>query len=177
LSKSPTATCYQPDRGADECCINWYSLAVSADSSDYIINMWAILNDAGAVALYQGFFQISAYVPYDMQPEAFRVDCGKLGSGGDPTRGMAHTYYIEAFDSTGKLASNFGAVLCPASVLLFRDGFESGSLSLWSSHTPLIPETFGRTRVFAEPGLLETRACDCLTPDAVAAKLSSWQIT
>jgi hypothetical protein len=49
---------------------------------------------------------------------------------------MAHTYYIEAFDTTGALAPNFGAVLCPASVLLFADGFENGSLAPWSNHSP-----------------------------------------
>ena len=131
---SQTVACVIPDPEVDSCEMRWQTLYVDA-GSDYVTFMTFKI-DGKTRAIYTGFFQNNMYVPSDMQPEAFRVDCGKLGSGGDPTRGMAHTYYIEAFDSTGKLASNFGAVLCPASVLLFKDGFESGSLSLWSGHNP-----------------------------------------
>ena len=131
---SQTVACVIPDPEVDSCEMRWQTLYVDA-GSDYVTFMTFKI-DGKTRAIYTGFFQHDMYVPSDMQPEAFRVDCGKLGSGGDPTRGMAHTYYIEAFDSTGKLASNFGAVLCPASVLLFKDGFESGSLSLWSGHNP-----------------------------------------
>jgi hypothetical protein len=131
---SRTVGCVIPDPEVDSCEMRWQSLYVSA-GSDYVTFMTFKI-DGKARAIYTGFFQTFMYVPSDMQPEAFKVDCGKLGSGGDPTRGMAHTYYIEAFDTTGKLASNFGAVLCPVSVLLFRDGFESGSFSLWSGHAP-----------------------------------------
>ncbi len=131
---SRTVACVIPDPEVDSCEMRWESLYVSA-GTDYVTFMTFKI-DGKARAIYTGFFQNFMYVPSDMQPETFKVDCGKLGSGGDPTLGMAHTYYIEAFDTTGKLASNFGAVLCPASILLFKDGFESGSLSLWSNHVP-----------------------------------------
>ncbi len=131
---SRTVACVIPDPEVDSCEMRWESLYVSA-GTDYVTFMtFKIAGETRAIST--GFFQTSMYVPSDMQHQAFKVDCGKLGSGGDPTLGMAHTYFIEAFDSTGKLASNFGAVRCPASVLLFRDGFESGSLSLWSCHSP-----------------------------------------
>jgi hypothetical protein len=131
---SETVACVLPDPEIDSCEMRWQYLYVSA-GTDYVTFMTFKI-DGWTRAISTGFFQNSMIVPSDMQPGAFKVDCGKLGSGGDPSHGMAHTYYVEAFDTTGALASNFGAVLCPASVLLFRDGFESGSFSLWSGHAP-----------------------------------------
>ena len=131
---SKTVQCDIPDPATDICEMRWESLSVSA-GSDYVTFM-TVKIDGHLRAISTGFFQNSMYIPFDMYPSAFRVDCGELGSGGDPTLGMAHTYYIEAFDSTGALASNFGAVLCPATVLIFADNFETGSISLWSGHTP-----------------------------------------
>jgi len=135
IISSQTAVCDIPDPEVDVCEMGWESLSVSAGASDYIRFM-TVKIDGRLRAIYSGFFQSSMYVPFDLHPEGFRVDCGELGSGGDPNLGMAHTYYIEAFDTTGALASNFGAVLCPASVLLFADGFENGSLSPCSGHSP-----------------------------------------
>ena len=131
---SRTVQCDIPDPEADVCELRWESLSVSA-GSDYVTHL-TVKIDGRVRAISTGFFQTSMYIPFGMYSAPFRVECGKLGSGGDPDLGMAHTYYIEAFDTTGALASNFGAVLCPASVLLFTDGFEGGDVLRWSAHTP-----------------------------------------
>jgi hypothetical protein len=132
---SRTVQCEMPDPESDLCEMRWEYLSVSAGSTGYVTFM-AVKIDGHVRAISTGFFQTSMYIPFDMYFTPFAVQCGKLGSGGAPDLGMAHTYYIEAFDTTGALASNFGAVLCPASVLLFTDGFEGGDVSRWSAHTP-----------------------------------------
>lgn len=114
---SPTATCYQPDPAVDECFINWYHLSVDANPN-YMINMWAILNATGPVAIYQGFFQTSMYAPYNMHGRGFRVACGPLVVSEDPTvtpdHGNVYGYTIRARDSAGLTSANYGAVYCPA---------------------------------------------------------------
>ncbi len=110
---SPTAGCYQPDPAADVCWINWYYLSVSADPS-YMICMAVTINDIGRVAHYQGFFQTSMYVPYNMVDRGFRVACGALGAGGDPALGKAYSYTIRARDSANLGSANYGTVFCPA---------------------------------------------------------------
>jgi hypothetical protein len=122
------------DPRAHVCEMRWYELAVSTGSSAYITSM-SVTIDGKQRAMYTGFFQTSMNVPFGMHPASFEVDCGQIGSGGDPERGMAHTYQIRAFDSTGLLASNSGTTLCPSN-LLFADGFEGGSPAAWSSHVP-----------------------------------------
>ena len=86
---SPSATCYLPDPGKDECFIKWYYMSVDASPS-YMITMTAILNNFGPVAHVQGFFQNSMYVPYNMLDRGFKVSCGALGAGGNQILG---TFY------------------------------------------------------------------------------------
>lgn len=110
---SPTAACYQPDPNVDECRINWYYMNVSADPN-YMISMTVMLNDFGFVARYNGFFQTSMYVPYNMNGDGFKVPCGGLGSGGNPYWGRAYGYTIRARDSASLQSANYGTVYCPA---------------------------------------------------------------
>lgn len=109
---SPSATCYQPDPGRDECYINWYYLSVGA-SPNYMITMTAFLNEFGPVAHTQGFFQTSMYVPYNMLGKGFKVTCGSAGAGGNPQLGKAYAYTIRARDSAGLSSANYGTVYCP----------------------------------------------------------------
>ncbi len=110
---SPTAACIQPDPTVDECRINWYYLSVSA-SPNYMITMTVKLNDFGFVANYNGFFQTSMYVPYNMNGNGFKVPCGALGAGGNPYLGRAYGYTIRARDSANLRSANYGTVYCPA---------------------------------------------------------------
>jgi len=110
---SPTATCYQPDPAQDVCYVNWYYMAVDA-SPNYMIWMQAELNAIGKVGRYQGFFQTSMYVPYNMHGQGFKVACGALGAGGDPELGNAYAYTLRARDSADLGAANYGTVYCPA---------------------------------------------------------------
>lgn len=110
---SPTAGCYQPDPAADVCWINWYYLSVSA-GPDYMVCLQVTINNIGRVAQYQGFFQTSMYVPYNMSDRGYRVACGPLGAGGDPALGNAYAYTIRARDSANLGSANYGTVYCPA---------------------------------------------------------------
>lgn len=110
---SPTAACYQPDTTQDVCYINWYYLSVSA-TPNYIISMNAAINVFGKVANYQGFFQTSMTVPYNMHDRGFKVSCGALGAGGDAELGNSYGYTIRAKDSSALGAANYGTVFCPA---------------------------------------------------------------
>lgn len=112
---SPTAACYQPDRTANVCYINWYYLAVDANPN-YMISMNAAINVFGKVANYQGFFQTSMYVPHTMHDRGFKVECGAIGAGGDPDLGNSYGYTIRAKDSAALSAANYGTVFCPAFV-------------------------------------------------------------
>lgn len=109
---SPSATCYQPDATRDECLINWYYVSVGA-SPNYMITMTLSLNDRGPIAHTQGFFQTSMYVPYNMLGKGFKVACGNVGAGGNPTLGNAYAYTIRARDSAGLSSANYGTVYCP----------------------------------------------------------------
>jgi hypothetical protein len=110
---SPTSACVQPDTTKDECFLNWYYMSVSADPS-YMITMTVKLNDFGYVARYNGFFQTSMYVPFNMNPQGYQVSCGALGSGGDPYWGKAYGWTIRARDSGGLASANYGTAYCPA---------------------------------------------------------------
>lgn len=110
---SPSATCYQPDPGRDQCYLTWYYLSVSA-SPNYMITMTLTLNNSGPVAHTQGFFQTSMYIPYNMLGEGFKVACGPLGAGGNPTLGNAYAYTVRARDSAGLASANYGTTYCPA---------------------------------------------------------------
>lgn len=110
---SPTAACYQPDRGQNACYLNWYYLSVSA-SPNYIITMTVTLNTYGVVANLQGFFQTSMYAPYNLFDHGFKVPCGSLGAGGNPLLGQAYAWTIRARDSAGLISANYGTTYCPA---------------------------------------------------------------
>ena len=110
---SPSATCYQPDPGRDECHLSWYYLSVDA-APNYMITMTLSLNAIGPVAHTQGFFQTSMYIPYNMLGEGFNVACGAPGAGGDPQLGNAYGYTIRARDSAGLSSANYGTAYCPA---------------------------------------------------------------
>ena len=110
---SPTAGCYQPDPAADVCWINWYYLSVNGDPN-YMVCLQVTINNIGRVAQYQGFFQTSMYVPYNMSDRGYRVACGPLGAGGDPALGNAYAYTIRARDSANLGSANYSTVYCPA---------------------------------------------------------------
>ena len=110
---SPSATCYQPDPGRDECKLTWYYLSVGA-SPNYMITMTLSLNDSGPVAHTQGFFQTSMYIPYNMLGDGVQVACGALGAGGNPQLGNAYGYTVRARDSANLGSANYGTVYCPA---------------------------------------------------------------
>lgn len=110
---SPSATCYQPDPGRDECYLTWYYMSVSA-SPKYMLTMTLTLNAVGPVAHTQGFFQTSMYIPYNMLGKGFKVACGALGAGGNPQLGNAYGYTIRARDSDGLSSANYGTAYCPA---------------------------------------------------------------
>jgi len=105
--------CYQPDPALNNCYVSWYYLSVSA-SPNYMLTMTAVLNDYGAVAHVQGFFQTSMYVPYNMLGQGIRVPCGALGSSGNPLLGRAYAYAIRARDSANLSSANYGTVYCTA---------------------------------------------------------------
>ena len=111
---SPTAGCVQPDPTKNACFINWYYMSVNAGTSNYMISMTVTLNDFGAVANYSGFFQNSMYVPYNMNPQGYQVECGALGAGGAPTLGKSYGYTIRARDTAALGSANYGTVFCPA---------------------------------------------------------------
>lgn len=110
---SPTSACYQPDPEVDACYINWYYISVDANPN-YMIAMTATLNSIGPVARYQGFFQTSMYVPYNMQDRGIKVACGALGAGGNESLGNAYSWTINAIDSAQLKSANYGTVYCPA---------------------------------------------------------------
>jgi len=110
IIESPSASCVLPRENTGICFMTWSYLYATADPS-YIITMTVQIDDQ-ARARYSGFFQTSMYVPSEML--AFRVDCGALGSGGDPNLGMNHSYTIRARDSDGLGTANYGSAICPA---------------------------------------------------------------
>ena len=110
---SPTVGCYQPDPGQNSCNINWYYMNVDA-SPNSMISMTVTINSIGLVANYQGFFQTSMYVPFNMTGTGFKVACGSLGAGGNPLLGNAYAWTIRAKDNTGLSSANYGTVYCPA---------------------------------------------------------------
>lgn len=110
--ESPTAACVQPNPAKDECFINWYYMSVSADPS-YVISMTVKLNELGYVGRYNGFFQTSMYIPFNMNQEGFKVACGAPGAGGDPDWGASYAYTIQARASDGLKSGNYGKVICP----------------------------------------------------------------
>jgi hypothetical protein len=110
--ESPTPYCFQPDPTQDECFINWRSISVEAAPTSMRV-MTVTLHAVGPVARYQGYFQDSLYVSYDMHGKGFRVPCGSPGAGGEPQLGIGYNWTIEAEDYGDSSTSNFGTVYCP----------------------------------------------------------------
>lgn len=69
----------------------------------------------------------------------FKVRCGPAGAGGDPELGNAYSYVVNAKETGGLSATNYGTVYCPAKLPwrgTFEDGFENGDTSAWSAVIP-----------------------------------------
>lgn len=148
---SPTPTCHRVEPGTGDCLVSWTYVYVDA-SPDYLTRM-TIAIDGHLRARIAGFFQSSMYVPMALYAPGFTVRCGLLGSGGDPELGGAHPWVIQAFDTSGPRASNYGAVFCPA------DEPVSGRVPDGSSGVPL-------TIAKAESGQLTlTWGASCLDRD------------
>jgi hypothetical protein len=111
---SPTATCYQPNVGSDECFIKWYYMYVDANPN-YMIAMTVTLNTVGPIARVGGFFQTYMDLSYNFFGDGFKVACGDLGAGGNPNLGNAYAYTITARDSANLKSANYGTLYCPAS--------------------------------------------------------------
>lgn len=107
-----TAYCYQPDAKKNDCYINWYYTSVDT-APDYTRNITTTI-DGDIVARYRGFFQTSMYVSYAMAGPGYRVDCGALGSGGNPDMGESYSWSIQVNDATGAWMGNYGTAYCPA---------------------------------------------------------------
>jgi hypothetical protein len=110
---SPSATCYQPNPGLDECYLNWYYMSVNA-SPNYMIAMTVTINTIGPVARIGGFFQTSMYAPYNLFDRGFKVACGAPGAGGYANLGNAYAWTINARDSSNLKSANYGTAYCPA---------------------------------------------------------------
>ncbi len=110
---SQTPQCRMVDRERDLCSITFNYLSVTADSGQYVISM-SVRIDNRIRGYYSGFFQNSMYVPGDMHPDGFLVRCGPPGSGGNAYLGKSYSFVIQARESDGQTATNFGSVACPA---------------------------------------------------------------
>lgn len=95
-----------------------------AGSGQFIIYVRLLLG--GKVVFHtSGFFQTSAYLPYDMIGDVL-VPCGKANGVPDPVPaptpsgpgpfpyGSAYSYTIQAGESGGLKSANYGTVYCPA---------------------------------------------------------------
>jgi hypothetical protein len=109
---SPTPYCYQPNPAQDVCRINWASMNVTA-SPDSMEVMTVTIKAVGVVARYQGYFQESISVSYQMNGNGFQVACGSPGAGGEAQLGNAYEWTIEGEDSQDNTTSNFGTLYCP----------------------------------------------------------------
>lgn len=113
---SPTATCYRPVPGTGECYIQWNYLHVTASSSQYMISMTVSI-DGRLRAYHAGFFQTSMVIPGEMYEPGFKVTCGFPGASGVAGMGNTYSYVIQARETGGLSAANYGTVTCPADVV------------------------------------------------------------
>jgi hypothetical protein len=107
---NPTAICVVKKIHSGVCSINWEYLYADA-TPNYIISMTLEI-DGKTRARFDGFFQTSMYVPFEML--GFPVACGTLGSGGFPNLGLSHNFLINAGDSNSSNTTSSGSVICPA---------------------------------------------------------------
>jgi len=113
---SPSPMCYRPVVGTGVCYIQWHYLYVAASSGSYVISMTVTI-DNHLRAYHSGFFQSAMFVPGDLSAPGYRVTCGAPGSGGIAELGKTYTYAIQARETTGLTAANYGSVTCPADVV------------------------------------------------------------
>jgi hypothetical protein len=125
---SPSATCYLPRPGTNNCYITWNYLNVSASTSQYIISMTVNISNHMS-AYFSGFFQTSMYIPGDMLGKGFRVACGTPGSGGVRDFGRQYNYTIRARETGGLSAANYGSVTCPGDYVSLAQATLSGPTS------------------------------------------------
>lgn len=114
---SPGAQCRKIKK--NDCAISWAYLSVGAAPS---FMQWIRVIVEGQVVFHAtAFFQQSMYVSYQQIGDSIPVKCGKAGSSPDPhpspnpalPYGNKYNYVIEARDSAGLIARNFGSVQCP----------------------------------------------------------------
>ncbi len=110
-----TPTCYLPQANTNRCYIAWNYQSVTASTSAYMLTM-TVSVDNRLRAIYNGFFQGSFYVPYEMTGPGFGVDCGQP-SGGSPNLGNTYSWTVRARDTTGSGTQSSGVVTCPADVV------------------------------------------------------------
>ena len=113
---SPSATCSLPAPGTGACYIEWNYLYVTAVSGSYIISMTVTI-DNRLRAYHTGFFQSSMYIPGEMTAPGYKVSCGAPGSGSRPDWGKTYSYVLQARETGGVSAANYGSVTCPADVV------------------------------------------------------------
>lgn len=112
---SPSASCSQPTASSNTCYIQWSYLYVTASTSQYIISMTVKINNR-LVAYHSGFFQSYMYIPSDMMGDGYRVACGPRQANG---LGNAYAYTLQARETGGLSAANYGSVTCPGVYLLY----------------------------------------------------------
>jgi hypothetical protein len=110
---SPNVYCYQPNPDQNTCYINWGYVQVSSGASQYMLSLTILINGR-LVARNHGFFQTFMYIPFNMNGQGFRVQCGKLNAGGKPDLGRAYNWEMHAEETGGHKAANYGTVYCPA---------------------------------------------------------------
>ena len=185
---SPSATCSRPVQGTNTCFIQWNYLNVNASTSQYIISMTVAI-DGHLRAYYSGFFQNNMYIPADLIPKGFRVDCGIPGSNGDPNFGKSYTYTIRARETGGLKAANYGTVFCPSDVVLIerinltdpKNGYVNTAYSFNASLLPVtttLPVTYtwmasGYPPQVATGGLTAARSFTWTTPGVVTVTLKA----
>jgi hypothetical protein len=185
---SPSATCYLPVKGTNACFIQWNYLNVTASTSQYIISMTVAI-DGRIRAYYSGFFQNSMYVPTDLIPTGFRVDCGTPGSSGNPDLGKSYAYTLRSRETGGLSAANYGTVFCPADVVLIdrmsltdpQKGYVNTSYNFNAALLPVtttLPVTYtwlasGYPPQVTAGGLTTARSFTWTTPGVVTVTLKA----
>ena len=130
-----TPTCYRARELSQICHVEWSYFYVEAGAAQYLLRLRVEIG--GRVrANFQGFFQTVMYVPAEMYSPGFAVTCGQPGAGGDPRLGNQHSWVVRAEETGGGIATNSGAIFCPATLYIFTDGFESANTSAWSASFP-----------------------------------------
>jgi hypothetical protein len=107
--------CYHTSPRTNICFINWRNILVESSQDDRM-DFLSIKIDGQTVAYAKGFFETSIEIPFDMNGKGFRVNCGKLGDGGNPELGQKYEYSLVARTTQGFETTNDGVIYCPAAV-------------------------------------------------------------